>query len=58
MIAGGKFRTKAHLAQLDMLSILKNQLAYSDQQIVDVRVAPARRAHPSHSERARWTEGR
>ena len=37
MIAGGKFRTKGHLAQLDMLSILKNQMAYSDQQLVNVR---------------------
>lgn len=58
MIAGGKFRTKGHLAQLDMLSILKNQLAYSDQQLVDVRVPLARRAQRSHSERAPWTEER
>jgi hypothetical protein len=41
MIAGGKIRTKGHLAQLDMVSMLKNQLTYSDQQLVNTWAPPS-----------------
>jgi len=35
MIVGGEVRSKGHLAQLDLLSMLKNRLSWADQQLVE-----------------------